>query len=119
MFANANRFIRADMALEAALDDADALPQRDAVLAFAARVDAHLAAIEASLRRHTPPPADRLRNAERALAERLDATKSDVGAGDVAGAVADACDRIADSVDTLAHLLRQRRIAAAPEKMPA
>src|SRR6185312_4367508 len=40
MFANANRFIRADMALEAALDDADALPQRDAVLAFAARVDA-------------------------------------------------------------------------------
>ncbi len=119
MFANANRFIRADMALEAALDDADALPQRDAVLAFAARVDAHLAAIEGSLRRDTPPPADRLRNAERALAERLDATKSDVGAGDVAGAVADACDRIADSVDTLAHLLRQRRIAAAPEKMPA
>src|SRR6185312_5469989 len=75
MFANANRFIRADMALEAALDDADALPQRDAVLAFAARVDAHLAAIEGSLRRDKPPPAERLRNAERALAELLDATK--------------------------------------------
>jgi uncharacterized membrane protein YccC len=114
MFANANRFIRADMALEAALDDADALPQRDAVLAFAARVDAHLAAIEGSLRHDTPPPADRLRNAERALAELLDATKSDAGADDVAGAVADACDRITDSVDTLAHLLRQRRHKAAP-----
>jgi hypothetical protein len=54
-----------------------------------------------------------LRNAERALAELLDATKSDAGA-DVAGAVADACDRITDSVDTLAHLLRQRRHKAAP-----
>jgi len=114
MFANANRFIRADMALEAALDDADALPQRDAVLAFAARVDAHLAAIEGSLRHDKPPPAERLRNAERALAELLDATKSDAGANDVAGAVADACDRITDSVDTLAHLVRQRRHKPAP-----
>ena len=121
MFANANRFIRADMALEAALDDADALPQRDAVLAFAARVDAHLGAIEGSLRRDTPPPAERLRNTERALAELLDATKSDAGAGDVAVAVADACDRITDSVDTLAHLVRQRRhkTAPAPAAAPA
>jgi len=107
MFANANRFIRADMALEAALDDADALPQREAVLAFAARVDAHLAAIERTLRDGTPPPSERLRTAERALAERLDATKRD-DASDVAVAVADACDRITDSVDTLAYLLRRR-----------
>lgn len=119
MFANANRFVRADMALEAALDDAGALPQRDAVLAFAARVDTHLAAIAASLRHDTPPPAERLRNAERALAELLDATKSDAGASDVAGAVADACDRITDSVDTLAHLVRQRRHRTAPNASAA
>jgi uncharacterized membrane protein YccC len=115
MFANANRFIRADMALEAALDDAGALPERDAVLAFAARVDAHLAVIAGSLRDGTPPPAERLRKSERALAELLDMTKSDAGAADVAVAVAvaDACDRITDSLDTLAHLLRQRRLTRA------
>ena len=113
MFVNANRFIRADMALEAALDDAGALPERDAVLAFAARVDAQLAAIAGSLRDGTPPPAERLRKSERALAELLEMTKSDAGAADVAGAVADACDRITDSLDTLAHLLRQRRLARA------
>ena len=113
MFVNANRFIRADMALEAALDDAGALPERDAVLAFAARVDAQLAVIAGSLRDGTPPPAERLRKSERALAELLEMTKSDAGAADVAGAVADACDRITDSLDTLAHLLRQRRLARA------
>lgn len=111
MFANANRFIRADMALEAALDDADAIPHRDAVLAFAARVDTHLAAIAANLRNGTPVPAERLRGAERALAATLEATRSGAGTADVAGAVADACDRIADSVDTLAYLLRRRREA--------
>jgi uncharacterized membrane protein YccC len=109
MFANANRFVRADMALEAALDDAGALPERDAVLAFAARVDAHLAAIAGSLRDAAPPPTERLRNAERALAAQLDATKADAATA----AVADACDRITDSADTLAHLLRQRRHKAA------
>jgi len=83
------------------------------VLAFAARVDAQLAAIAGSLRDGTPPPAERLRKSERALAELLDMTKSDAGAADVAGAVADACDRITDSLDTLAHLLRQRRLARA------
>jgi uncharacterized membrane protein YccC len=112
MFANANRFVRASMALEAALDDADSLPQREALLTFAARVDAHLAAIARSLRDGAPLPSERLRTAERALAERLDATKC-AGAGDVAVAVADACDRITDSVDTLAYLQRHRGDSAA------
>ena len=76
-------------------------------------------AIAESLRRGTPPPTERLRNAERTLAERLDATKSDDGAGDVAGAVADACDRITDSADTLAHLLRQRRHRSTPAESTA
>ena len=112
VFANSNRFIRANMALEAVLDDAPALPERDAVLAFARRVDANLAAIAESLRHGTAPTVERLRKTERALAERLEAARAD-GLGDVANAVADACDRITDSVDTLAHLLRQRRHAIA------
>jgi len=112
VFANANRFIRASMALEAMLDDAHALPAREQVLAFAARVDANLAAIADALRRGTAPNVERLRGAERALAEVLDTAQSDAAHGDEASAVADACDRITDSVDTLAHLLRQRRHAA-------
>jgi ABC-type transporter Mla subunit MlaD len=100
------------MALEAVLDDAPALPERDAVLAFARRVDANLAAIAESLRHGTTPTVERLRKTERALAESLEAARAD-GLGDVANAVADACDRITDSVDTLAHLLRQRRHAIA------
>ncbi len=113
VFANANRFIRADMALEAMLDDAHALPAREQVLAFAARVDANLTAIADALRRGTVPNVERLRGAERALAEHLDAPQADDARRDDASAVVDACDRITDSVDTLAHLLRQRRHAAA------
>ena len=112
LFANANRFIRAGMALEAVLDDAPALPEREAVLTFARRVDANLATIAESLRHDTVPNVERLRTAERALAEKLEAARTD-GLGDVATAVADASDRITDSVDTLAHLLRQRRHAVA------
>jgi uncharacterized membrane protein YccC len=115
VFANANRFIRAGMALEAVLDDASALPQRDRVLAFATRVDAALAAIAESLRSDAPPSVERLRGAERQLAEALDATPEEGGARNVANAVSDALDRVTDSVDTLAHLLRQRKHAAANE----
>jgi uncharacterized membrane protein YccC len=107
LFANANRFIRAGMALEAVLDDAPALPERERVLAFAARVDAHLAAIAGSLRSGTPPPTERLRGAERALAEQLEGARGS-DAADVAAAVADALDRITDSVDTMAHVVRRR-----------
>jgi uncharacterized membrane protein YccC len=103
LFAHANRFIRAGMALEAVLDDVAELPERGHVLAFAARVDAALAAIAEALRRDGVPNIERLRGAERELAARLDTIP-----GAASGAVADACDRIADSVDTLAHLLRQR-----------
>jgi uncharacterized membrane protein YccC len=118
LFANANRFIRAGMALEAVLDDAPALPEREAVLAFARRADANLATIAESLRRGTAPAVERLRTAERALAEKLEGQRPD-GLSDVANAIADACDRITDSVDTLAHLVRQRRHAIASRDMAA
>jgi uncharacterized membrane protein YccC len=106
LFANANRFIRAGMALEAVLDDAPALPERERVLAFAARADTHLAALASSLRGSSPPPTARLRGAERALAEQLEAARGGDDA-DVAAAVADAFDRITDSIDTMAHIARQ------------
>ena len=108
VFAHANSFIRAGMALEAVLDDAPAFPARDAVLAFARRVDANFAAIAESLRSGTPLRVEQLRSAERALAESLEAARSE-DLGDVANAIADACDRMTDAVDTLAHLLRKRR----------
>jgi uncharacterized membrane protein YccC len=113
LFANANRFIRAGMALEAVLDDAPALPESERVLAFAARVDAHLAAIANSLRSNAPPPTERLRGAERELAEHLETARSaDATDTDAAVAVADAFDRITDSVDTMAHIVRR----SAPDK---
>jgi uncharacterized membrane protein YccC len=110
LFAHANRFIRANMALEAVLDDAPSLPARDAVLAFSARVDASLASIAAALRHGGAPAVERLRNAERALAAALDALPADDAERDVGVAIADAFDRITDSVDTLAHLVRQRKM---------
>jgi uncharacterized membrane protein YccC len=110
VFAHANRFIRASMALEAVSDDAPALVERDALLAFAKRVDAHLAAIADSLRHGAAPPTERLRNAWRALAEKLDAARNDENT-DVVNAIADASDRMTDSVDSLAYVMRQRRHA--------
>jgi uncharacterized membrane protein YccC len=111
VFAHANRFIRSSMALEAVFDDAPGRVAHDALLAFGKRVDAHLAVIADSLRRGSAPPVERLRTAERALAEKLDAARTDENA-DVANAIADAADRMTDSVDSLAYVLRQRRPAA-------
>ena len=104
------------MSLEAALDDAETVPDREDVLAFVARVDASLAAIATALRSGTVPNVERLRAAERALNERLVAAQRSEMTRDCAGAVADAFDRITDSVDTLAHLVRQRRHAVAAAK---
>lgn len=107
LFANANRLIRACMSLEAVLQDAPGLPQRDRVLAFAARADQALAAIAAALREGSPLHLLSLRGEERLLAETLAAEASaDEATRTALVAVADTCDRIADSVDTLAYLLR-------------
>jgi uncharacterized membrane protein YccC len=111
LFAHANRFIRASMALEAVFDDAPGIVAHDALLAFGKRVDTYLAAIADSLRHGTAPPVERLRNAERTLAEKLDAARTDENA-DVANAIADAADRMADSADSLAYVLRRRHAAA-------
>jgi uncharacterized membrane protein YccC len=106
VFANANRFVRACMSLEAVLQDAPTLPARERLLAFAAHIDTSLAALAASLRDGTAPELGNLREEERALAAQLDAATGDDTRG-VAAAITEALDRMTDSIDTLAYLLRQ------------
>ena len=104
VFANANRFVRACMALEAVLQDSAERPAHDQVRAFAVRVDASLLAIADGLRHDHPVQIDSLRLAERALAKTL-GTVVEGEARSVAIAIGDACDRVTDSIGTLAHLL--------------
>jgi uncharacterized membrane protein YccC len=109
VFANANRFVRASMALEAARLHQASLPAQAEVLELAARLDARLAELADCLREGKPPRSGSLRRQERALAAVLGASS---GADSACDAVADAFDRMTDSLDTLAHLLRQRAAAA-------
>jgi uncharacterized membrane protein YccC len=104
VFANANRFVRASMALEAVLQDSRERPAQDEVLAFAKRVDAALDGIADGLRYDQSVRIEGLRQCERELAKTLGAA-TEGEARVVAIAIADACDRITDSVNTLAHLL--------------
>jgi hypothetical protein len=94
------------MSLEAVLQDAPTLPARERLLAFAAHIDTSLAAFAASLRDGTAPELGNLREEERALAAQLDAATGDDTRG-VAAAITEALDRMTDSIDTLAYLLRQ------------
>ncbi|HEY0180007.1 MAG TPA: FUSC family protein [Dokdonella sp.] len=118
VFANANRFVRATMALEAVLGDPlaarddgapAAIPERERVLEFAARVEAALAALATALRDGAAPNFERLRPHERALAQALAAVGADEATSHAAIAIADACDRMTDSIDTIAYLLRKAR----------
>ena len=105
--ANAHRLIRTSLSLEAVLRDEGSLPQLPELVDFSAQVDRALAAIAANLRDNTQSQVDSPRTAERRLAEAIE--KDLELAGSPAGlALADTCDRIADSVDTLAYLLRRQ-----------
>jgi uncharacterized membrane protein YccC len=107
--ANAHRLIRASLSLEALLRDYGRLPQSPEITtrirAFADDVDRALAAIADALRSGDPPPAFSPRQSERRLADALAADPTLAIAAEGI-ALADTCDRIADSVDTLTHLLR-------------
>lgn len=116
--ANAHRLIRTSLSLEAVLRDEGSLPQIPELTDFSAQVDRALAAIAATLRDDTPLQSHSPRPAERRLAEALE--KDPVLANSPAGlALADTCDRIADSVDTLAHLLRRARPRGSQAAMAA
>lgn len=104
VFANANRFVRACMALEAVLQDTQSLPQPDHVAAFAARIDASLLVLVDGLRDGAPMSIDSLREEERTLATQLHADNDESGS---ATAIAEAFDRMTDCIDTLAHVIRQ------------
>jgi uncharacterized membrane protein YccC len=107
VFANANRFVRAGMALEAATRDAGALPEEGRVRAFLRTVCGNLQVLAGALRDGSVPVIVPLRGEERALNTALAAVASDDDARSAADAVAEALDRLTDSVDTLAHLLRR------------
>ena len=113
LLANASRLIRATVMLEAPLRDGAPLPQREQLQAFAAEADRILSMLVAGLRDDTTVDAPLLRPYERRLCTALaPATEAD---DPVSITMADACDRIADSIDTLSHLLRpagRKRVAA-------
>jgi uncharacterized membrane protein YccC len=109
LLSNANRLVRAVIPIEAMLIDGARLPGLPELGRFAGEVDAALLAAAKSLRDGGPVQAASLRPAERALAERL---RADDGDDAVDAALSDACDRIADSVDSLVHILRGARAEA-------
>lgn len=104
VFANANRFVRACMSLEAVLQDAPELPARDRLIEFATQIDLSLAAVAKSLRDGTTPAIRNLRERERALAAQL-GTGTGTGSSEVTSAIIEALDRMTDSIDTLAYVL--------------
>jgi len=109
VFANANRFIRAAMALEAARQGPVALPARDAVTAFGLRIDHAVSTLAACLREGGAVAIDpELRNAQRALATAVQSEAHSDEEIALAAAWVDASDRIADTVNTLAHLLNDK-----------
>lgn len=112
LLANASRLMRAPLTLEAQLREGGHLPDLPELAAFTAAVDQALGAQVRFLRgagkfSEIPP----LRQHERKLADAL------VHGEDLAYALLDAGDRIADSLDTLTHLLR--RGSAQGHKSPA
>jgi uncharacterized membrane protein YccC len=105
IFANANRFLRAAMALEAMRQSAAPLSDRHAVETFATSVDAATGELAQALREsRMPAVGTSLREAQSRLRDALRATSTDNDPGLVAAWI-DASDRIADSIGTLAHLL--------------
>lgn len=108
VFANANRFIRAAMALEAIRQHEGPIPAHEEIREFSRHVDASLDPVIGNLKGLTVsrPYTGDLRNEQTRLVQALNASTKD---GDVQiAAWIDASDRITDSVDTLAHVLREK-----------
>ena len=116
--ANAHRLIRTSLSLEAVLRDEGSLPKLPELADFAAQVDRALAAIAATLRDDAPLQLHSPRPAERRLAEAIENDPA-LANSPTGLALADTCDRIADGVDTLAHLLRRAGPRASQKAMAA
>lgn len=118
VFANGNRLARACMALEAVLIDSPKIPQPDLVLAFSERVDAALRALSTSLRENTRPTFAALRLEERKLAAELESPTIPDDERPAAVAIANAFDRLTDSIDTLANVIATHNAQVAAIKQP-
>ncbi|MGH8213228.1 MAG: FUSC family protein [Rhodanobacteraceae bacterium] len=106
LVAHANRFMRAAMALEAARGDGPERSQPAEVTAFSDRCAEALTEAALVLRdARAVPGSFHLRDAQHALAAALRAP-SDTLPVAFAAALLDASDRIADSIDSLLHVLR-------------
>jgi uncharacterized membrane protein YccC len=106
LFANGNRLARTAMALEAVLGDDDRFPCADAVAGYVDTVERALQVLATALRDATePPPLPDLRGLQRALATQLGGAP-ERHAAETLVAVS---DRLADNIDTLAHVLSRRR----------
>ncbi len=106
VFANANRFLRAAMALEAIRQTSGDVPARAEVRFFAGRVDAQFAGLAQCLREHVPAASGAaLRAEQQTLSVALDAAVVTDAQRTTAAAWIDGSDRITDSVNTIAHLL--------------
>jgi uncharacterized membrane protein YccC len=107
IFANANRFIRAAMSLEAIRQHSGPIPEIDSIRGFARQADENLERVVESLRDHAPPRPSQtaLRNEQENLRRHLDTSNPDESDIQTAAWI-DASDRITDSIDTLAHVLR-------------
>ena len=107
VFANANRFLRAAMALEAMRQNAPTAAPHPALVRFAAGVDERLRELAASLRSRRAPTGDgnTLRALQGELQQALGSTASEDERLRTLAWI-DGSDRMTDSVNTLAHLLR-------------
>lgn len=109
LFANANRFIRIAMTLEAIRQTNGATPIRDQVKRFATEVDRTLTDIAACLRDSTAlSTQNSLREEQRKLVVSLQNEPTDGANRIPAAAWIDASDRLTNTVNTLAHLLRRQ-----------
>jgi uncharacterized membrane protein YccC len=110
VFANANRFMRAAMALEASRQNSTNLPAHAQIMAFAGHIDSELEKLSESLRAASPAYVDNtLRTQQRALATALEAAASNETEHVLAAAWIDASDRMTDSIDTIGHLLEDKK----------
>ncbi len=114
VLAHTHRFIHAMLtvdAVRAALHEAGAVPELDELMRLADQV---LDCCEQAVRSGRPPRSvPKLRPAQERLAKVLIAQPQRIGGLETAGALIDACDRITNSLDTLAGELR-RQLAGAP-----
>lgn len=122
IFANANRILRAGMALESALHDhgPEVLARHAAAESLGHAIATALRELASALRDHRPSaiPSD-LPARHRALAELLDPAAQPEADQPVIMALLEATDRMVDAVSALADVIGAGAAATSPEARPA